>query len=144
MLIELGFYNYLKENIELLNYPLSRIKRIIVLQQMNLPIDNSDILNEILENSKFIVSDRELDDCIMDYASYLEEIPKLPYNPINLETENISVTIGDNIISVPKIKRQLKKGKTIWESIFYGTKLTEEKYNQLMRFLNPEGFYSYK
>ena len=115
MIIELGYYEYLKEDIEILN-------------------------------SKFVVEDGEIDEYIMDYASYEKEveIPKIQNNPINIDSESISVSLEGNIVSIPKVRRQLEEGKTIWEAIFYGTKLTEEKYNQIMRALKPGNVYIYR
>ena len=57
---------------------------------------------------------------------------------------NVEEVLGDIIISIPKVRRQLEEGKTIWEAIFYGTKLTEERYNQIMRALKPGNVYVYR
>ena len=54
---------------------------------------------------------------------------------------NVEEVLGDIIISIPKVRRQLEEGKTIWEAIFYGTKLTEERYNQIMKSLKPGNAY---
>ena len=146
MIIELGYYEYLKEDIEILNYNESRIKRLIVLQQANIPVEDLETIEDILESPKFVVEDGEIDEYIMDYASYEKEveIPKIQNNPINIDNESISVSLEGNIISIPKVRRQLEEGKTIWEAIFYGTKLTEERYNQIMRALKPGNVYIYR
>ena len=146
MIIELGYYDYLKEDIEILNYNESRIKRLIVLQQANIPVEDLETIEDILESPKFVVEDGEIDEYIMDYASYEKEveIPKIQNNPINIDNESISVSLEGNIISIPKVRRQLEEGKTIWEAIFYGTKLTEERYNQIMRALKPGNVYIYR
>ena len=143
MIIELGYYEYLKEDIEILNCKESRLKRLIVLQQANIPVEDLETIEDILESPKFVVEDGEIDEYIMDYASYEKEveIPKIQNNPINIDSESISVSLEGNIISIPKVKRQLEKGKTIWEAIFYGTKLTEERYNQIMKSLKPGNAY---
>ena len=143
MIIELGYYEYLKEDIEILNYNESRIKRLIVLQQANIPVEDLETIEDILESPKFVVEDGEIDEYIMDYASYEKEveIPKIQNNPINIDSESISVSLEGNIISIPKVRRQLEEGKTIWEAIFYGTKLTEERYNQIMKSLKPGNAY---
>ena len=146
MIIELGYYEYLKEDIEILNCKESRLKRLIVLQQANIPVEDLETIEDILESPKFVVEDGEIDEYIMDYASYEKEveIPKIQNNPINIDSESISVSLEGNIISIPKVKRQLEEGKTIWEAIFYGTKLTEERYNQIMRALKPGNVYIYR
>ena len=146
MIIELGYYEYLKEDIEILNYNESRIKRLIVLQQANIPVEDLETIEDILESPKFVVEDGEIDEYIMDYASYEKEveIPKIQNNPINIDSESISVSLEGNIVSIPKVRRQLEEGKTIWEAIFYGTKLTEERYNQIMRALKPGNVYIYR
>ena len=143
MIIELGYYEYLKEDIEILNCKESRLKRLIVLQQANIPVEDLETIEDILESPKFVVEDGEIDEYIMDYASYEKEveIPKIQNNPINIDSESISVSLEGNIISIPKVKRQLEEGKTIWEAIFYGTKLTEERYNQIMKSLKPGNAY---
>ena len=143
MIIELGYYEYLKEDIEILNCNESRIKRLIVLQQANIPVEDLETIEDILESPKFVVEDGEIDEYIMDYASYEKEveIPKIQNNPINIDSESISVSLEGNIISIPKVRRQLEEGKTIWEAIFYGTKLTEERYNQIMKSLKPGNAY---
>ena len=143
MIIELGYYEYLKEDIEILNCKESRLKRLIVLQQANIPVEDLETIEDILESPKFVVEDGEIDEYIMDYASYEKEveIPKIQNNPINIDSESISVSLEGNIISIPKVRRQLEEGKTIWEAIFYGTKLTEERYNQIMKSLKPGNAY---
>ncbi len=135
IVIELGCYDNLRDNIELLNYSKERWLRLRLLQHMNIPYEDMDPLEE-----EFIVSDSDIDNYLIDYASLVPVEPEIisAEEFKDLDTDKISITIGDCIISLPKVKRMLAEGKTLWESIFYGTKLTEEEYMNIMMALTGQ------
>ena len=143
IVIELGCYDNLRDNIELLNYSKERWLRFRLLQHMNIPFDDMDSLEEVLDNPKFIVGDRDINNYLIDYASLVIQEPEIisVEEFKDLDTDKISITIGDSIISLPKVKRMLSEGKSLWESIFYGTKLTEEEYSEMMKILNGQENY---
>ena len=137
--VELGFYSYLEQNLELLNHSKQRLNRLYLLKQMNIPIEDLDTLEETLENPKFIVKDDELDDYVMDYASLIQPV-EIPFNQEELEAydaDKLSFQIKGSIFSVPKIKRRLASGDSMWNAMFYGKKVTEEEYQKAMSVLMP-------
>jgi hypothetical protein len=137
--IELGFYSYLEQNLELLNHSKQRLNRLYLLKQMNIPIEDLDTLEETLENPKFIVKDDELDDYVMDYASLIQPV-EIPFKKEELDAydaDKLSFQIKGSIFSVPKIKRRLASGDSMWNAMFYGKKVTEEEYQKAMSVLMP-------
>ncbi len=138
--IELGFYHYLEQNLSFLNYPASSVKRFQLLKQMNIPVEDMDTVESILESSKFIVSDEMLDDYIMDYASTQKPFD-IPFNAEELEntdSDKTSISLNGTIVSLPKIKKGIREGKTMWNAIFDGLILTEEEYKQIKNVLTGE------
>ena len=131
LFIELGFLEYLKENLELLNYSISRLKRLELLRQMNYPIEDIDTLEEILKNVDFIVKDEELDNYIMDYASYKKQDTHI-LEGLDIETDEISICIENSFFSIPKIKRKLAENNTLLEAMFYNKRVTADEYNQII------------
>lgn len=139
MWIELGFYSFLEQNLELLNQSRLRVRRLQLLQQMNIPVEDIDTIESVLESSKFIVNDGSLKDYIMDYAS-LQKPLDIPYSKedlANMEGDKVSMRIKGVVFSLPKIKRRVEAGDSMWKAIFYGKNLTEEEYKQVMSVLTP-------
>ena len=107
---------------------------------MNIPVEDMDTVESILESSKFIVSDEMLDDYIMDYASTQKPFD-IPFNAEELEntdSDKTSISLNGTIVSLPKIKKGIREGKTMWNAIFDGLILTEEEYKQIKNVLTGE------
>lgn len=155
LLIELGYYEHLKENLELLNYSLEAMKGLELLKQIN-PINSMDELIDALESQsidalesqsfiKFIINYGELDDYIIDYASFFKnEHPDLGDEALKqiIRGKNIDqpvvCEIGGSIFSLPKIYRRLQKRYDLWEAMFYGKRVTEDEYQEIMKVLVPK------
>ncbi|MBR3210976.1 MAG: hypothetical protein IKF71_03440 [Bacilli bacterium] len=138
-LIELGYYSFLEQNIGLLNYGKERFQRLELLKAMNIPIDDIDTLFGVLENSKFIIKDNEIGDYLLDVVP-LKEPLSLHMSLEDLEDESsdgLSVSIGNSLISLPKIKRKVAQGMSPEEAIFSGRKYSEEEYENMRQALAP-------
>lgn len=71
MILELGYEEYLVEDLTLLNYDTTKWKRLQILKTLNIPVDSKDELEEILESQNFMV-----DDSIIDQYIFTVEQPK--------------------------------------------------------------------
>ncbi len=147
LLIELGYYEHLKENLELLNYSLETMKGLELLKQIN-PINSMDELIDALESQsfiKFIINNGKLDDYIIDYASFFknehtdlgDEALKQIIRGKNMD-QPVVCEIGGSIFSLPKIDRRLQEGDNLWEAMFYGKRVTEDEYQEVMKALLPK------
>ena len=137
LFIELDYLEYLQENIELLNCSNTRLKRLELLKQMNIPIEDLDTLEDILKNTSFFVKDEELDNHIMDYASYNVYDPHY-LDGLDIRTNEISISINGSTFSVPKIRRKQAENKTLLESMFYNKRVTEEEYKKIIEKLTNQ------
>ena len=138
LLIELGYYSILEQNIGLLNFSKERIERLELLRAMNIPIEDSDTLYEVLSNSKFVVKDDKLEQYLLDVVPYKKPL-ELNLSVEELESrynDKIALPVGNSILSIPKIKRRVSQGETIGQAIFYGRHYSEEEYNQIVQGLS--------
>lgn len=135
LFIELGYYNFIEQNIGLLNFSKERIQRLELLRAMHIPIDDVDTLYEVLSNSKFIVKDDKLDQYLLDVVPYKKPL-ELNLSVEDLENrshDKVILLMGDCVISLPKIKRRVSQGESIGQAIFYGRRYSEEEYDQIVR-----------
>ena len=130
-LIELGYGDYLKEDLNLLNS--RKLKRLELLKTINIPVDSIESLRDIINRDRFIISDDNLDEFIPDVLSYKDKI-KLKCSLNDLEkyrVDDMSYSINGIIISSNKVKRLLEQGYDIYDALFYNTLLSEDEYSQI-------------
>ena len=139
LMTELGYYEYLEEDIGLINTPKQRIKRLELLKRMNIPVEDIDTLYEVLEGNDFIVKDEELDKYLIDYASLRQE-KELTLTLEELKekaTNSVSASIGGEIFSLPKIERLMKEGYRLEQAMFVGKRCDVEEYKKIQKALKP-------
>lgn len=139
LMTELGYYEYLEEDIGLINTPKQRIKRLELLKRMNIPVEDIDTLYEVLEGNDFIVKDEELDKYLIDYASLKQE-KELTLTLEELKekaTNSVSASIGGEIFSLPKIERLMKEGYRLEQAMFVGKRCDVEEYKKIQKALKP-------
>lgn len=139
LMTELGYYEYLEEDIGLINTPKQRIKRLELLKRMNIPVEDIDTLYEVLEGNDFIVKDEELDKYLIDYASLRQE-KELTLTLEQLKekaTNSVSASIGGEIFSLPKIERLMKEGYRLEQAMFVGKRCDVEEYKKIQKALKP-------
>ena len=139
LMTELGYYEYLEEDIGLINTSKQRIKRLELLKRMNIPVEDIDTLYEVLEGNDFIVKDEELDKYLIDYASLRQE-KELTLTLEELKekaTNSVSASIGGEIFSLPKIERLMKEGYRLEQAMFVGKRCDVEEYKKIQKALKP-------
>ena len=129
--IELGFSDYLEEDLGLINS--NNIKRLEVLKLMNIPIDNIDDLRKVLNNQRFIINDDDLDEYISNALSYKKKVV-LNCSLDDLEKCRINqrtYAIGGVLVSSNKVNRLVSSGHDMYDAITSDLILTEDEYNDM-------------
>ena len=130
-LIELGYGDYLKEDLNILNS--RKLKRLEILKAINIPVNSIESLRDIITRDRFIINDEDLDEFIPDVLSYKDKI-KLKCSLNDLEKYRVddrSYSINGIIISSNKVKRLLEEGYDIYDALFYNTLLSEDEYSKI-------------
>ena len=153
-LLELGYENYLEEDIELLNYA-NRFKRLQVLKALNMPVSSKEELVKVLATEKFFIADEAIDSYIYNATPYNlpsritiikeakkknPDIERLTDYQETLRTYNI----GGVIFSKNKTNRNLSfiatSGRTS-DRLLYGltkdTILTDEEFASVANIITP-------
>lgn len=134
-LIELGYGEFLDNDLSLLNY--TDYNRLEILKYMNIPVSSIDKMKEVLDTDKFIVDDDSLEQYIPSAVSYNEkqnfsfDLNILEENKIDRRT----YLINGVIISSNKVKRLLDKGLDMYDAIFYNTNLSQDEYDAVLKML---------
>ena len=135
IMIELGYYDNLLQDIDLLNYPIDSYKKLIILKRINLLPESSDDIILVLENS-LINRNEELNDFLLDMRKY----PVLEDTTINkqqflekLDSVNSMKSdlncyhFGNILISKVKVKNELEKYKDTLTSLDQFSIITKDK-----------------
>lgn len=155
-ILELGFEKNLEERLNLLNYSEDKWQRLRLLKELNIPIETTDELEEVLTNNKFFVPDHKLSDYIYNIVPNVLSI-KIRDLSATSESEQQDILneftytertykIGNVIISKNKVKRNLNKLNGITmepeERLLVGTIsgsiLNDEEYKSIKSSLNPK------
>lgn len=116
IMLELGYEKNLEENLDLLNYTKDDYKRLEVLKRLNIPLNNTEEIEKVLNNSNFIISNDDLDNYISDFSNYPildgEEISKTKWMEkldINQDENSTSrvYSFQGLLISKNKIKKEM-------------------------------------
>ena len=135
IMIELGYYDNLLQDIDLLNYPIDSYKKLIILKRINLLPESSDDIILVLENS-LINRNEELNDFLLDMRKY----PVLEDTTINkqqflekldsvnsMKSELNCYHFGNILISKVKVKNELEKYKDTLTSLDQFSIITKDK-----------------
>ena len=137
-IIELGYEDYLEEDLNILNS--DKLLRIEALKYFEMNIDNKQEFDSILNSKKFFIEDELLKDYIPNKVNLKDE----SYD-VNLEdyrNTNRTYKIGNTIISSNKVKRLLKNGYGMHDAIFSELCLSLEDYNEVIN--NLKGYEYHK
>lgn len=139
LLIELGYYSYLEEDITLLLVPKKRLKRLELLKSMNIPIEDMEELYEVLESSRFIVKEEDLENYLLDVMPYKEEFSStITLDVLEKKSQDkVVVDLNGVTLSLPKIEREVQKGLSVSEAIFKKQRWTLEEYQKVEEALKP-------
>lgn len=111
MLLELGFENFLLDDLSILNYQ-SNFKRLYLLKALNIPVESVAELKEVLASEKFFVSDDTIDSYLYTANHKKQEQLNSEIIPSEYLSEYPSTTRTCNIngvlISKNKIKRKVQ------------------------------------
>ena len=135
-ILELGYENYLKEDLGILNY--DTIDRLYVLKSLNIPVDSIDDFRKILTD-RFYVDDSEISNCISNALDYNEKFTvTIPLDDLNtFKDTNRTYSIGGVKVSINKVNRLLEEGKSFYDAIFYGMILSDDEYQLVIDALKP-------
>ena len=148
-LLELGYEDYLEEDLNLLNYK-DRFARLRLVKTLNIPIDTKDELLAVLTTDKFYVPDDEIYDYLYNAVDYQEQVIEESNETSRESTESLENYINTKrtysfagvIISKNKVKRNLEKSpsltpESLLSSVVSGSTLTDQEYVKLKSCLNP-------
>ena len=129
-LIELGYEQFLEEDLSILNQ--KHLKRLEVLKALNMPIDSKEELNSILsDDKKFFIRDEELDFYIPNVLPYKDKLELSIDDLEEFKGTSRSYQVGNVIVSRPKVLRLQAKGMNLYDAMTFGMKLSEEEYHSM-------------
>ena len=130
-IIELGLYNFLEQDLDILNIPFDLLDRIELLNALDMPVTNIEDFWSIIESETFIVPDQDIKNYIPNITSLMPK-KDLPLDKLNnFKSDNISLIIGNTIFSIPKIKRKITEGFTLYDALFYQKKVNLTTYRNI-------------
>ena len=133
--LELGYENLLISDLSLLNTKV--IKRLYIIKSMNISITSKQDLLYILDEKKqFFVADEKIDEYLNEELSDNEVNSTFTID--NLEKYKSSERVYDLNgikISIPKVKRQLESGESIYKAIIYKSILSAEELENINEIL---------
>ena len=137
-LIELGYEDYLEEDLNLLNS--DKLLRLEALKSFEVEITSKEELDKVL-TKRFYIDDEELIDYIpnnidLDDKIDLEDI-KLDEYRNSSRTYNINGTL----VSANKVSRLLYRGDSKYNAIFSGMRLNKEEYDGIIECLKGNTYH---
>ena len=137
-LIELGYEDYLEEDLNLLNS--DKLLRLEALKSFEVEITSKEELDKVL-TKRFYIDDEELIDYIpnnidLDDKIDLEDI-KLDEYRNSPRTYNINGTL----VSANKVSRLLYRGDSKYNAIFSGMRLNKEEYDGIIECLKGNTYH---
>ena len=130
-LIELGYATLLEKDLGLLNS--SHLKRLELVDEIDLSITNLDNLRDILFNDSFVVNDDDLDLYLYNVLDYKEKF-EFPYDIGYLERNRFDkrrYLLNGFSISSNKVKRLLDEGYDMYGAIFHNVIMNCDEYDSL-------------
>lgn len=146
-ILELGYEEFLVQNLSLLNYQ-SRFKRLIVLKELNIPVTSIEELESVLTTDKFLITDEDIDAYIYNAAPYC--CPTVELSIQSEQGKDISTeffdsfsstertyNIGDIIISKNRVHRNLitvanpTNRNSLMYAIIHNAILSDEEYEKI-------------
>lgn len=152
-LIELGYENYLIEDLDILNYS-NRFGRLRLLKELNIVVSSKDELISVLSSDKFYVEDKDIDSYV--YNSSLYNLPNLE-NGVNRDQECVDLekfsisprtyNFDGVLISKNRVLKKLKNidsdcselNKALY-SILHGSVLSDSEVNTIKNCLKPDEY----
>jgi hypothetical protein len=137
-LIELGYENYLEEDLNLLNS--DKLLRLEALKSFEVEITSKEELDKVL-TKRFYIDDEELINYIpnsiaLDDKIDLEDI-KLDEYRNSPRTYNINGTL----VSAVKVSRLLYRGDSRYNAIFSGMRLNKDEYDGIIECLKGNTYH---
>ncbi|MBQ6498078.1 MAG: hypothetical protein IJI58_05130 [Bacilli bacterium] len=137
-LIELGYENYLEEDLNLLNS--DKLLRLEALKAFEVEISNKEELDGVLTR-KFYIADEDL----LDYlpgSIILDN--KVDLDSVNLDDyrdTSRAYNINGTLISINKVNRLLEDGNSIYNAIFSEMRLNKEEYDSIISYLKGNTYH---
>lgn len=132
-ILELGYEEFLEKDLGCLNS--AHLKRLEVIKALNIPIDSLDEFQTILGDEKdFFISDEEIDSYIPNVLPYVSDEVQIPDNSLsNYRGSFRTYNVDGILVSKLKVLRLLDEGKSMYEAITFGMKLSDDDYQKLMK-----------
>lgn len=149
MIIELGYINYVIEDINILNE--NNFERLYVFKAMNIVIEDKETFLRVLKTNNFIISDSKLDDYIPNVVSYYEkdvaistnisEISELNYYLVN----DLYYDINGVILSKNRVLRNYDinnqdKNEALFQAMIKDSVLSSEEIERLKQELTTKKY----
>lgn len=127
--LELGLETILEENLDLLNTPVSRLKRLHIAKDLGLPMTTASEIKRILNEEEFIVPDEKLDSYILPRNAVLEpeQLAAMP-----LEETNRTYCVGGIIIAKMRLGEDVRANPNK-ESLMKSRQISSREYHQYIK-----------
>lgn len=119
----------LEENLDLLNTPVSRLKRLHIAKDLGLPMETASEIKKILNEEKFIVPDEKLDSYILPRNTVLEpeQLAAMP-----LEETKRTYCVGGIIIAKMRLGEDVRANPNK-ESLMKSRQISSREYHQYIK-----------
>lgn len=126
--LQLGLETILEQDLDLLNYSVSRLKRLVIASDLGLPIETVHEIKRILKAPHFIVSDDKIDRYIAlkEAKPNLEELKLLPFSETKRTYELGNLIFPKNKIDSPRAMIENNP-----QLLFSSRKITSREYQYI-------------
>lgn len=127
--LELGLETILEENLDLLNTPVSRLKRLHIAKDLGLPMETASEIKRILNEEEFIAPDEKLDSYILPRNAVLEpeQLAAMP-----LEETKRTYCVGGIIIAKMRLGEDVRE-KPNKTSLMKSRQISSREYHQYIK-----------
>jgi len=137
-LLELGYEKMLEENLDLLNY--DNLMRLEVLKSSGFVLESIDEVEAVLKSDKFMLPDDKLEEYLLNVVDDVDlDTIIIPEQSLDSFRESLrTYKIGDNLISICKVKRLLNSGKGLLEAVTSNCFLNDREFDKIVDALGGE------
>lgn len=128
-LIELGYEEYLEEDLDLLNN--DKLIRLEALKAFEVEISNKEELDKVL-NKRFYINDEDIEEYLPEEVKLDDKYDLESIDLNEYKSGSRTYNINGILISSNKVNRLLNQGYSKYNAIFSGMRLNTEEYNSII------------
>ena len=128
-LIELGYEEYLEEDLDLLNN--DKLMRLEALKAFEVEISNKEELDKVL-NKRFYINDEDIEEYLPEEVKLDDKYDLESIDLNEYKSGSRTYNINGILISSNKVNRLLNQGYSKYNAIFSGMRLNTEEYNSII------------